>query len=133
MGAVSWINVPLCGPGRHLKRAADIFHPLAHVAQPISAGLAGRLTRTAPVVFDLQREGCRGQPQADFHLGRLGVFDDIVDGFLEGEKDVVPQVGRDDLRRELGGHVQPIAQTGQFQVILRVLAGVIDQALQRVV
>ena len=35
------------------------------------------------------------------HLGGLGVFDDVVHGFLEGEENIVPHVGRDGVRRQL--------------------------------
>src|SRR6266511_6428354 len=72
---------PLRGPYR--ERPADVFHSFAHVSQSVSAGLAVHTGRTAPIVFDLQRELIRLQLQSEPDGGGLRVPDDVGHGLLE--------------------------------------------------
>ena len=73
------------------------------------------------------------QAQSNPGLGRLRVFDDVVDGFLEGEEDVVADFRRNRDRGQLRRQIGAVTQSGQREIFLRVFAGVIDQAVQRVV
>ncbi len=58
---------------------------------------------------------------------------DVVHRFFERQKHVVSQVGRNDRCGQLGRHLQPVTQSGQGEIFLRILAGVIDQTLQGVI
>ena len=73
----------------------------------------------------------QAQPNPDF--ARLRVFDDVVDGFLEREKNIVAHFRRNRRRRQLRRHVHAITQSGEREIFLRVFAGVIRQTFERVV
>src|SRR5882762_6028705 len=121
------------GAGDDGKLSADIFHPFFHVTQAVPV-LRGRGTaQPAPVVFDLQNKSAGRQPQPDPGFGRLRVLDHIIDGFLEGEKNMVTDfrrnVGRGQVRRDIGAITQP----GEREIFLRVFAGTIGETFQGVV
>src|SRR5438105_11594047 len=82
-----------CGADR--KRAADIFHSFAHVAQSISSRLVLHAIETAAIVLDLQREMAWLHVHPDPSRGRFRVTDNIRDRFFRGEKYVVADVWRD--------------------------------------
>ena len=75
--------------------AADFFHALAHVVQTIRSGRIRRLPQSTAIIFDFNAQHFIGgrQPQPDF-IG-VGMFDNIVEGFFDDQKQIVPHVGRD--------------------------------------
>ena len=79
----------------------------------------------------IKRSGSSRNRIHDF--GRLRVFDDVVDGFLEGEKNVVAHLRRDGDGRQLGRHLGAITHAGQGQIFLRIFARIVDQPFQGVV
>src|SRR5688572_30403183 len=91
------------------ESAAHILHPLAHVAQSISALVARVRWQTAPVVLDFKDELISVQPEADLYRTGVRVPDHVVDGFLEREEHVVPYLGRNRRQRQFVRRIQPVA------------------------
>ena len=85
------------------------------------------------VVFDLEGEAAGIEPQAQPGGRGVGVFDDVVDGFLGRQKYVMAELGRNRDVGKLRRNFQTIAQRRQREVFLGVFADVIDQAVQGVI
>ena len=86
-------NGSAIGAGRNLKLAVYVGEPFVHVFQAVAQGPGGDVTRAATVVLDPEDELSGFQPQPYARLGRLGVLDDVVDGFLESEENIVAHLG----------------------------------------
>src|ERR1017187_10102364 len=81
----------------------DFLQPLAHVDQPVQARArlaAGQRRfrqhggiKAAAIVGDVHRERRRFEREGNAHFGRMRMFEDVVQRFLEGEKQIV-QIGR---------------------------------------
>src|SRR5882724_4194937 len=106
------------------KGAANVLHPFAHVAQsvsgtrfiPLDAGDA------AAIVLNFQCKGAGVQTQAYPRGGGVGVAEDVV-ADLRGNGGF-GEPGRD---------FEPVAQSRDGEVILGVLANVVDQTVEGVV
>src|SRR5258705_2305390 len=82
-----------------VARAADFFQSLAHILQPVPLGdgpwamtvvRLGQIRRHATtIILDREHEGIRLHFEQDLHFGSGGVFDHVVQRFLEGKEKVV--------------------------------------------
>src|SRR5882724_8732549 len=123
------------GRGGDGKNAANVLHPFAHVAQsvpgtsffPLNAGDA------AAIVLNFQCKGAGIQTQAYPRGGGVGVADDVGDGFLGGEEDVMADFRGNGGFGQAGRDVEPVAHARDGEVILGVLADVVDEAFEGVV
>src|SRR5664280_472860 len=100
------------------KFSVNVFHSSAHVAESVSrlCRLVVQSAQATPVVLDAQRKlaGLQSQSNPDFRC--LRVFDHIVDGFLEGKKNVVADFRWNGDDGQLGRHLSAITQAGQREV-----------------
>ncbi len=86
----------------------------------------------AVVVHD-QFERIGMQSQRDAHLVAGGVPDGVVERLFEGEEEIVAGLGRERPGGHLDRQVEPAAHIGRDEEVVRVLAHVVDQAVERVV
>ena len=86
-----------------------------------------------PIVLDGQFEGIRAEAERDECLGRSGMLDDIMEGFLEGEKEVVADLGGERPKGELLGEVQAATDARGAEEIEGELLQVVGQAFDGVV
>ena len=93
----------------------------------------GLASGSTAIVLDFQDELPRLQAQPDPRLGRLRVLDDVVDGLLEREKSIVADFRRNRNCGQLRRQFRAVTQPGQREIVLRVFAGIVDEAVQRVV
>ena len=70
---------------------SDVFHALAHIAQAASAFVLSFRGQATPVVLDFQNKMIGLQMQAQPGGRGVGVFDDVVNCFFDGEEDIVTQ------------------------------------------
>src|SRR5581483_6226419 len=116
---------------------ADFFEPVTHVAQTISGSgfdLAfgrGRQEST-PVINDGEHQARTAGIQCNLDLGCPRVLEDIVQRFFEGQKQVVPHLGRQGPGGKIQGHLQAAGNVSPAEKILGELAEVTRQAVQRV-
>jgi hypothetical protein len=86
------------------KFSVNVFHSFAHVAKSVSRlPRASQTAQAAPVVLNAQHKIAGLQPQSNPDFGCLRVFDHIVDGFLEGEKNVVADFRRNGMAGNWAG------------------------------
>src|SRR5207247_10645583 len=110
--------------------SADLFQAFLHVRQTVAGGrtqtisgrglraLVGAALEPPPVINHEQYEFGRSEFEGNMHFGSLGVFDDIVQRFFEGQEDVVPNLGAQHQRWELHWHLEAAANRGRTQVLL---------------
>src|SRR5436190_8908898 len=78
-----------------LQAATDFRHSRTHVFEAVRADTTGRIVKALPIVFDIDREELLRDIHAHRDLGSLGMTHDVVEGFLDDEKEVVPGLGGD--------------------------------------
>src|SRR5258708_28437307 len=72
------------------KFSANVFHSFSHVAKPSAAFAPIGLCNSTAIVFDFQNKIMRLQAQSNPDFAGMRVFDDVVNGFLKREKNIVP-------------------------------------------
>ena len=130
------------GRAAQFKCAADFFQPLFHVRQAIAARNAkaarsftvfGGGIEAFAVVIDQQSEGGVCQRERNAHRGGGGMFEHVMQRLFECQEQIVAHLRRKRPRRELHGHVEPATNARDTQKILRELAQIGYQTVERVV
>ncbi len=125
------------GLGINFAGAADFGKAFAHVLEAVFCvgGAGGGLGRrkAAAVVFDDEFEGGGLVVEGDADFGGAGVFDGVVEGFFEGEENVVADLGGQGPRRDADGEIEAAADVGRVEKILREFSEVGGEAVKGVV
>lgn len=116
--------------------ASDFFHAFFHVGHAVScvssiAGCGGGYAFS--IVLDLKEKEphFRGQGDADF--GCAGIFDDVVECFLEGEEKIVPELGGKFAFGKVDGKIEPAANVGHTEKFLGVGAEIVGEVIEVIV
>ena len=126
------------GAGRalNLAAAADFFQSLPHVFQAVAAtGPRGTAAGSKPLPLSrtIKVKPASSVASENGNFVRAGMLDDVVQRFLEGEKNIVAHFGGDGPVRQMQGHFQAAADVDGDKIFLREISEITGQAVQRVV
>src|SRR5690348_6868771 len=115
--------------------AAAIFAALSHIfhAVALPRAIIDFAVKSAAVILDndFHRAAIFRNMHADFGGG--GVFEDIVQGFFDGEEEVVANFGRQPNAGNFGRHLKTTSDACAFEKPADVEIDVGDEAIERVV
>jgi hypothetical protein len=115
----------------NLAGPADLRHAFVHVFEAVAA--AGGGGDPTAVVLDPHREAIGSGDEADPHLAGGGVLDHVVQAFLEGEEDVVADLGGKLAGGQVERHVEAAADAGEGEEFAGVVAEVVGQGVEGIV
>src|ERR1017187_1015909 len=107
--------------------AADLAHALSHIAQPVCQRIVRCLRETTPVVLNDNLHTFRRESDLQPDIRCLGMFDDILQGFFDRQKDIVADIAGQVAVRRVLWDIQKTIYPGSQQIIHRELAGVVNQ------
>lgn len=115
---------------------SKFFHAFFHVGHPVScvcpiAGGGGRHPFAIVLNLEEKESHFRGQGDADF--GCAGIFDDVVEGFLESEEKIVPELGGKFAFGKVDGKIEPAANVGHAEKFLGVGAEIVGEVIEVIV
>jgi len=127
--------VPFPGVVATEKTSAKARDAAAHVFEsvPLSPGPVAVDGESATVVLDDDLRHARRSDTRTRTSVRARVFEDVVEGFLDHKKQVVPGVRRQRKPGQLQGHFEPAIHVGVLKKFVGIMADVFDQPVQRVV
>lgn len=122
--------------------AHDFAEAAFHVAEAVVGAGRGEFVAAAgqggggdaaAVIFDFEDEIFVGAAEAEPGFGGFGMFGDVVDGFFDGEKDVVADFSAEMKRRKMSGDIEAATDAREAEMFLGEFDGVSEQIFQRVV
>ncbi len=103
--------------GERAARVRVWFSPLRWVAL-----LGGGRGEALAVVLNDEGEGRGVEAEADFDLGGAGVFDDVVQRFLNGEEKIMADFSAERVRWQRFGKIEAATDASDVEIFLRELA-----------